>query len=63
MCSFDGVQKDNYFRGELIKRIGIEVRIVVDWIWKLCNITFESGVVPKVCCNCSSVLNSSRQSL
>ena len=29
--------------GEIIKGGGDRV---VDWIWKLCNITFESGVVP-----------------
>ena len=28
--------------GEMIKRGGDSV---VDWIWKLCNMTFESGVV------------------
>ena len=30
--------------GEIIKGGG---DIVVDWIWSLCNIAFESGVVPE----------------
>ena len=29
--------------GEMIKGIGDRV---VDWIWKLCNMTIENGVVP-----------------
>ena len=29
-------------RGEIVKGGG---DVVVDWIWKLCNMTFESGVV------------------
>ena len=27
MCGFDGVQRGNYFRGELIRRMGFEVRV------------------------------------
>ena len=47
MCGFDGIQRDNYLRGEPIKRTEVEVRVgkpqqgkangggdmVVDWIW------------------------------
>ena len=72
MCSFDGVQRGNYFREEPIRRMEVEVRVgrlkngkvegknevtgeiikggsnkVVDWIWRLCNMAFESGVVPE----------------
>ena len=72
MWAFDGVRKGNYFGGEPIKRMEVEVRVgklkngkaagkdeitgemikggvdsVVDWIWRLCNMAFESGVVPK----------------
>ena len=32
-------------KGEMIKGGGERV---VDWIWKLCNITFENGLVPKI---------------
>ena len=31
---------------------------VMDWIWKLCNMAFESGVVPedsKIWCECSTI--------
>ena len=70
MCGFDGIQRDNYFRGEPIGRAEVEVRMgkpkngkavgkdeitgemvkgrvdrVMDWIWRLCNIAFESRVV------------------
>ena len=40
--------------GEMIKGGGDRV---LDWIWRLCNMAFESGVVPglKVCCDCSTV--------
>ena len=27
MCGFDGVQRGNYFRGELIRRTEVEVRV------------------------------------
>ena len=72
MCGFDGIRRGNYFRGELIGKAEVEVRVgelqngkgirkdeitremikgggdkVVDWIWKLYNITFEHGVVPE----------------
>ena len=30
--------------GEMIKGGGEKV---VDWIWRLCNMVFESGVLPK----------------
>ena len=67
MCGFAGIQRGNYFIGELIRRIEVEKRVgmlkngkvaakddvtgemvkgggdmMVDWIWRLCNITFES---------------------
>ena len=70
MCGFDGVQRGNYFGGELIRRMEAEVRVgtlkngkaavkdeitgemrkgggnrVMDWIWRLCNMVFESVVV------------------
>ena len=32
--------------GEMIKGRGNRV---VDWIWRLCNMAFESGVVPEDC--------------
>ena len=72
MCSFDGVQGGNYFRGEPIRRFEEEVKvgklkngkvagkdevirekikdggdIVVHMICKMCDMAFESGVVPK----------------
>ena len=72
MCDFDGIQKDNYFGGEPIGRVEVEMRVgklknlkatgkdeitgelikgggdrVVDWVQRLCNMTFESGVVPE----------------
>ena len=72
MCGFDGVRRNNYFRGEPIRRTEAEVRVgklknrkaagkdevtgemikgegnrVVDWIWRLCNMAFESGGVPE----------------
>ena len=28
---------------------------VVDWIWRMCNMAFEGGVVPEVCYDCSNV--------
>ena len=34
----------NEITGEMIKGGGDRV---VDWIWKLCNMAFESGVVPE----------------
>ena len=34
----------NEITGEMIKGGGDRV---VDWIWRLCNMTFESGVVPE----------------
>ena len=68
------VQRDNYFGGEPIKRIEVEVRVrklkngkaagkdevtgemikgggerAVNWIWKLCDMAFENGVVPGDC--------------
>ena len=27
MCDFDGVQRSNYFEGDLIRRIKVEVRV------------------------------------
>ena len=33
-------------KGEMIKGGGDRV---VDWIWRLCNMVFESGVVPEDC--------------
>ena len=33
----------NEITGEMIKGGGDRV---VDWIWRLCNMTFENGVVP-----------------
>ena len=37
------VSKDEV-TGEMIKGEGDRV---VDWIWRMCNLTFESGVVPE----------------
>ena len=34
----------NEITGEMMKGGGDRV---VDWIWRLCNMTFESGVVPE----------------
>ena len=62
MCGFDGIRRGNYFEGEPIERDEVEVtgkdeitvemincggERVVGWIWRLCNIAFESGVVPE----------------
>ena len=72
MCSFDGIQRGNYFRGNPSERAEVEMRMgklkngkviskdeitgemikgggdmVVNWIWRLCNMAFENGVVPK----------------
>ena len=72
MRGFDGIQRDRYFEGELIRKTEIEVRmgklkngkaagkekvtgevvkgrgdIVVDLIWRLFLMAFESGVVPE----------------
>ena len=33
-------------KGEMIKGGG---ETVVDWIWRLCNMAFENGVVPEDC--------------
>ena len=30
--------------GEMVKGLGY---MVVDWIWSLCNMVFEGGVVPE----------------
>ena len=40
------VARKNKFTGYMIKGGGYRV---VDWIWRLCNLTFESGVVPEDC--------------
>ena len=72
MRGFDGILIGNYFGGEPIGRVEVEVRIgkhkngkpvgrdeingkiikggddrVVDWIWRLCDRAFDSGVVPE----------------
>ena len=63
MCGYDGVQRENYLRGEPIRKIEVEKNgkaagkdkvteemvkaggdMVLDWIWKLCNMAFESDV-------------------
>ena len=53
MCVFDQVQRGKYFGGEQIMRTEVEARVrklemikgggdmVVDWIWRLCNMAFE----------------------
>ena len=71
MCSFDGVQRGNYFGGEPITRTEEEVKVrklkkekgvgkdevtgemikgggdmLMNWIWRLCNMAFESGILP-----------------
>ena len=59
MCGFNGVRRGNFFGGEPIRRTEVEVRVgklksrkavrkgdrVVDWIWRLSDMAFESGVV------------------
>ena len=72
MCGFDGIHRGNYFGGEPIGRVEVEVRVgklnnrntvgkdeitgemlkgggdrVGEWIWKVCNMEFESGNVPE----------------
>ena len=63
MCEFDGIRRGNYFGGEPLRIVEVEVRVgelkngkdeitgemikyggdrVVDWIWRLCNMAFES---------------------
>ena len=48
MCDFDGVQRGNYYGGELrVGKLKDEVKgrgDMVDWICRLCNIAFENGV-------------------
>ena len=58
MCGFDGIRRGNYIGREPIGRAVVEVRVgklkngemikgggdrVVDWIWRPCNMAFESG--------------------
>ena len=72
MCDFDRIQRGNYFGGEPIGRVEVELRVgklkngktagrceitremikdgvgrMVAWKWRLCNMTFEIGVVPE----------------
>ena len=52
MCGFDGVQGGNYFGGETIRMRSQEMmkggsNRVMDLIWRLSNMAFESGVVPE----------------
>ena len=63
ICGFDGIRRFSYFGGEPIRRAEVEVRVgklkngktaggddrVVDWIWRLCNMSFESGIVSEDC--------------
>ena len=45
-------------RGEIIGKMIKGGDRVVDWIWRLCDMAFESGGVPEeleVCCDCSAV--------
>ena len=63
ICGFDGIRRFNYFGGEPIRRAEVEVRVgklkngktaggddrVVDWIWRLCNMSFERGIVSEDC--------------
>ena len=59
---FVSVQKVNYIGGKPIRRTGVDAAgknevtgemvkcggdIVVDWIWRLCDVIFERGVVPE----------------
>ena len=39
-----GKVKNRKAAGEMIKSGG---KKVLDWIWRLCNMTFESGLVPE----------------
>ena len=59
MCSFDGILRGNYFRGDPVGRSEAEVRVVklkmikgevnrvVNWILRVCNMVFERSVVPE----------------
>ena len=44
---FDRVWRANYFRGKLIRRTEVKVRVGKLKIWRLCNMAFESGVIPE----------------